>query len=300
MDPITREEKYLNAILSGDTSDLPTPITRVEMYLYDIAMNGGGGGGTTNYNALNNKPQINNVELSGNKTASDLGLASRSEVRSVYRPSGDKTVAELTASLLIADNLGKVYNMTTTGTTTADFTCGAGKEIKLDDNVAIVDVGTDENPDYKFDLFSGMIDMSPFQTKALATPLYIKGDLKSTVETALEALAQDVYSTDEVKTNKVWIDGKPIYRKVLIIPSLPNGNANYPHGISNIDALVRVEFTAVWESGEATTVGGYIIPAGINYTIAATATKTDVIVRTGGDRHDVHGYAVLEYTKTTD
>lgn len=32
------------------------------------------GGGTTNYNQLSNKPKINNVELSGNKTASQLGL----------------------------------------------------------------------------------------------------------------------------------------------------------------------------------------------------------------------------------
>lgn len=34
----------------------------------------GGGGGTTNYNQLTNKPKINNVELSGNKTSSNLGL----------------------------------------------------------------------------------------------------------------------------------------------------------------------------------------------------------------------------------
>lgn len=32
------------------------------------------GGGTTDYNDLNNKPSINNVELKGNKSASDLGL----------------------------------------------------------------------------------------------------------------------------------------------------------------------------------------------------------------------------------
>ena len=32
--------------------------------------------GTTNYNDLSNKPAINNVELSGNKTSSDLGLQS--------------------------------------------------------------------------------------------------------------------------------------------------------------------------------------------------------------------------------
>ena len=34
----------------------------------------GGGGGTTNYNSLSNKPKINNVELSGNKSLSDIGI----------------------------------------------------------------------------------------------------------------------------------------------------------------------------------------------------------------------------------
>ena len=36
------------------------------------------GGGTTDYNDLENKPQINNVTLNGNKTTSDLGLFSGS------------------------------------------------------------------------------------------------------------------------------------------------------------------------------------------------------------------------------
>ena len=35
-----------------------------------------GGGGTSNYENLRNKPQINGVELSGNKTSSDLGIVS--------------------------------------------------------------------------------------------------------------------------------------------------------------------------------------------------------------------------------
>ena len=35
-----------------------------------------GGSGTSNYNDLNNKPSINSVTLSGNKTGSDLGLVS--------------------------------------------------------------------------------------------------------------------------------------------------------------------------------------------------------------------------------
>lgn len=44
---------------------------------------GGGGGGTSNYLDLDNKPSINNIELIGNKTASDLGLASASDIPEV-------------------------------------------------------------------------------------------------------------------------------------------------------------------------------------------------------------------------
>lgn len=42
---ITRKETYLQAIASGDKSDLPAPITREEMLLYEIALRGGGGSG---------------------------------------------------------------------------------------------------------------------------------------------------------------------------------------------------------------------------------------------------------------
>ena len=38
------------------------------------ANSGGGGGGTTDYSDLSNKPQINGTTLTGNKSASDLGL----------------------------------------------------------------------------------------------------------------------------------------------------------------------------------------------------------------------------------
>lgn len=40
-----------------------------------LGKNGGGStGGTTNYLELANKPKINNVELTGNKTLEDLGI----------------------------------------------------------------------------------------------------------------------------------------------------------------------------------------------------------------------------------
>lgn len=47
---------------------------------YANSHGGGGGGGTTNYNALENRPQINSFTLTGNKSASDLGLLGDVEV----------------------------------------------------------------------------------------------------------------------------------------------------------------------------------------------------------------------------
>ena len=41
---------------------------------------GGGGGGTDDYDELVNKPKINNIEMSGNKTGAELGLASSSDI----------------------------------------------------------------------------------------------------------------------------------------------------------------------------------------------------------------------------
>lgn len=50
---------------------------------------GGGGGGTGDYTDLTNKPKINNVTLSGNKTAADLGLVKPSDITA--SKSGDTT-----------------------------------------------------------------------------------------------------------------------------------------------------------------------------------------------------------------
>lgn len=55
-----------------DNTTIMTPL-RVKQ---SIAANAsGGGGGTSNYNDLTNKPKINNVELTGNKTAQELGIS---------------------------------------------------------------------------------------------------------------------------------------------------------------------------------------------------------------------------------
>lgn len=47
---------------------------RITIQGVEVTPGGGGGSGTDNYNALTNKPQINGVELRGNKSISDLGI----------------------------------------------------------------------------------------------------------------------------------------------------------------------------------------------------------------------------------
>lgn len=50
---------------------------------------GGGGGGSIDYADLTNKPKINNVELSGNKSPSDLGVASETDLETLSDNVGD-------------------------------------------------------------------------------------------------------------------------------------------------------------------------------------------------------------------
>ena len=68
--PISHTEK----VIAGQES----PISHLEKI---IALYGGSGGsGTNNYNALLNKPSINGVTLTGNKTLADLKLLYEEEI----------------------------------------------------------------------------------------------------------------------------------------------------------------------------------------------------------------------------
>ena len=71
----SRIENILEATIAGEpyTDDAQS---RIEALLIELkaAIEGGGGGGTTNYNGLSNKPQINGATLEGNKSSADLKL----------------------------------------------------------------------------------------------------------------------------------------------------------------------------------------------------------------------------------
>jgi hypothetical protein len=104
------------------------------------------------------------------------------------------------------------------------------------------------------------------------------------------------YSTSEIKIG-TWIDGKTLYRKVVNIGALPNSSTKQvAHNISNMGSVVSLR-------GMVTDGRFFPIPycATTNaYAISLFADKTNITVITGSDRSSVTGFAIIEYTKTTD
>ena len=99
-----------------------------------------------------------------------------------------------------------------------------------------------------------------------------------------------------------WIDGKPLYEKVIDIGSLPqvaNTAKNVEHNISNIDTVCLLRGVAKNSSGTILPLP-YIAPDNLGYGIQLSATSTYIVLRTGTDRSAFSGYAIIQYTKTTD
>ena len=118
---------------------------------------------------------------------------------SVYHVRGDLTCAELTSSLLIAANVGNIYEMSDAGTTSDLFIQGAGETIAIGDNVGIVQTGAST---YKFNHMANAFDLHDYQTKALDTPLTIEGTSRATVEAALGGLNNYVNDIAESISNE--------------------------------------------------------------------------------------------------
>lgn len=82
-------------------------------------------------------------------------------VSAAYRPAGNAASVAALGSLTSA-NIGKVYNMTASFTTTSDFVEGSGLTYPAGTNVVIVDAGSGT---YKYDVLSGFVDLSGYAQK---------------------------------------------------------------------------------------------------------------------------------------
>ena len=106
------------------------------------------------------------------------------------------------------------------------------------------------------------------------------------------------YSTEEVVIGTFL--GKPLYRKVINLGNLPNNTTkNILHNISNLDVLVNCYGTAKRTDGNILILPN-VDKDGLQYSVRLSANSYQLIVTTGSDRSAFSGYAVMEYTKTTD
>lgn len=108
------------------------------------------------------------------------------------------------------------------------------------------------------------------------------------------------YSITETLTGGTWIDGKPIYRKVVDCGELPNNNVkSVAHNITNIDKVIKIYGVTIGSSD--TFPLPYATTTGIGNCIAISYNSTNVTIRTGVNRTGhTNTYITLEYTKTTD
>lgn len=139
--------------------------------------------------------------------------------------------------------------------------------------------------------------------KQKAVYVYIKatsGLAENQQENVLNTINENnSYSTEEHATGKKWIDGKPIYSKVIIESSAKNEQKNVDVSALSIDTCVKLEGTC----------------QGANYMIPINTYRNDVVVMSliannssfiilfaSGDliASTVPWKVVLEYTKTTD
>ena len=107
-------------------------------------------------------------------------------------------------------------------------------------------------------------------------------------------IVDDIYSTSEIKTNKIWIDGKPIYRKVINSGSLSLSTTptNVNTYTSNIDKVIDINF--MYRFTDYTWFKNW------NLNELMCRPNGIVVITTYESATFPETYITLEYTKTTD
>ncbi len=99
------------------------------------------------------------------------------------------------------------------------------------------------------------------------------------------------YSTEEKIVGK-WIDGKPIYEKVIINNITWSGDSqqNVQHGIFDLDKIIT------WQ----TIIGNYSLPYAGEKTYQLYYNETNLVYKNNANWNNYELKTIIQYTKTTD
>lgn len=110
---------------------------------------------------------------------------------------------------------------------------------------------------------------------------------------------KEIYSTDEVKTNKIWINGKPIYRKVVTQTiTTPEGSTIDNFDTSLVDSVISIYGSIKQPSGNITPISFYNKTEDGAYVYMSKESKRFILFARELGVGDV--ILIVEYTKTID
>lgn len=115
-------------------------------------------------------------------------------------------------------------------------------------------------------------------------------------------LALSNYSQTEAATGYTWEDGSMIYKKTVYISSLPNTTTgNYPHGITNLSQVIKLEGFMLTSGGGAWPLPQVPNPtsSGITNGIRLSVSASNITIDAGTNRSTSSAYVTLWYTKTS-
>ena len=113
-------------------------------------------------------------------------------------------------------------------------------------------------------------------------------------------LPKDIYSTNEVKTDKIWINGEPIYRVVVNVGALPNNaSLNVPTTTFNGEGKFVVQMYGIGASNQEEYLKIPYYATNQNYINLIINSTHQISIQTGADRSRFIGYIYIEYIKTT-
>ena len=184
------------------------------------AIGGGGGtGGTTDYNALENKPQIEGNTLTGNKTADDLGLMSKTDISSALTNKADKSTTYTKTEVNSAINTaisGKadtsyVNEQLEDKVDVTTYTAGLANKAdkteladKADTSYVNTQLANKADTSYVNTQLSGKVDTETYtaglNTKADKSDTYSKTDVDSKISTAVSNKADISYVNTQLES----------------------------------------------------------------------------------------------------
>lgn len=114
--------------------------------------------------------------------------------------------------------------------------------------------------------------------------------------------SKDTYSTTEVKTNKVWIDGKPIYRKVIQVNARATAGTNVPTGLLSGSEIINMWVRSQWDTNEGWNNDYVVNDTQFVSQMAAvyTISNDGTILISNSSNGRYVKEVILEYTKPTD